>query len=72
MGIDLARGRERRSITATEAAEIDFMNIKQHEVDTGTGLLQSTQGYATVGLCMSGHIDKDIFKFRYMKFKKSN
>lgn len=61
MRMDLAGGRERRSITATEAAEIDFMNIKQHEVDTGTGLLQSTQGHAMVGLCRGGHMEKDIF-----------
>lgn len=63
MRMDLAGGRERRSITATEAAEIDFMNIKQHGVDTGTGLLQSTPGHATVGLCSGGHIDKDIYYF---------
>lgn len=29
MRIDLVRGQERRSATETEAAEIDFMNIKQ-------------------------------------------
>lgn len=43
MRMDLARGRERRSTTGTEAAEIDFMNIKEHGVDTGTGLPQSTR-----------------------------
>lgn len=58
MRMDLVGGQERRSTTATEAAEIDFMNIKQHEVDTGTGLLQSTQGHAAVGLCIGGHIEK--------------
>lgn len=61
MRMDLARGRERRSTTATEAAEIDFMNIKQQGVDTGTGLLQSTQGHAVVGLCMGGCIERDFF-----------
>lgn len=30
MRIDLAGGWMRRSATVTEAAEIDFMNIKQH------------------------------------------
>lgn len=49
MRMDLAGGRERRSTTATEAAEIDFMNIKQQGVDIRTGLLQSTQGHAIVG-----------------------
>lgn len=29
MRIDLVRGQERRSTTETDAAEIDFMNIKQ-------------------------------------------
>lgn len=43
---------------ATEAAEIDFMNIKQQGVDTGTGLLQSTQGHAAVGLCTGGCKEK--------------
>lgn len=34
MRIDLERGRVRGSTTATEAAEIDFMNIKQQGVDS--------------------------------------
>lgn len=34
MRMDLERGRVRRSTTATEAAEIDFMNIKQQGVDS--------------------------------------
>lgn len=54
MRMDLERGWERRSTTATEAAEIDFMNINQQGVDNGTGLLQSTQGHAMVGLRMVG------------------
>lgn len=33
MRMDLERGRVRRT-TATEAAEIDFMNIKQQGVDS--------------------------------------
>lgn len=61
MRMDLARGWERRSTTATEAAEIDFMNIKQQGVDTGTGLLQSTRGHAMVGFCKVGCIGKDFF-----------
>lgn len=60
MRMDLERGWERRSTTATEAAEIDFMNINQQGVDNGTGLLQSTQGHAMVGLRMGGCIEKYI------------
>ena len=46
MRMDLARGRVCRSTTATEAAEIDFMNIKQHVGSIqGTASLQSTQGH---------------------------
>lgn len=63
MRMDLARGRERRSTTATEDAEIDFMNIKQQGVDTGTELLQSTQGHAVVGLCLGGCIERNFFFF---------
>lgn len=70
MRIDLARGQERCSTTATEAAEIDFMNIKQQGVDTRTRLLQSTQGHAMVGLHIDGYIRKDIFFCRMPKYLK--
>lgn len=39
MRMDLAGGRERLCAIETEAAEIDFMNIKQQGVDSGTRLL---------------------------------
>lgn len=68
MRMDLARGWERRSTTATEAAEIDFMNIKQQGVDTGTGLLQSTRGHAMVGFCKVGCIGKDFFFCRISRY----
>lgn len=73
MRMDLARGRGRRSTTAIEAAEIDFMNIKQQGVDTGTGLLQSTQGHAMVGLCMGFFFCRmsTYLKFKVV-FKQSN
>lgn len=61
MRIDLVRGQECCSATATEAAEIDFMNIKQQGVDTGTRLLQSMQGHAVVALYLGGYMQNDVF-----------
>lgn len=72
MRIDLVRGQERCSATATEAAEIDFMNIKQQGVDTGTRLLQSTQGHAMVALYLCGYTEKDIFFAGYPDIWNSN
>ncbi len=76
MRMDLARGREHHSPKATEAAEIDFMNIKQQGVDTGTGLLQSTPECTTVGLCMGGCMDYFLQNIKKSEiklvFKQSN
>lgn len=67
MRIDLVRGQERCSTTETDAAEIDFMNIKQLGVDTGTRLRELT--CAVVGGYRGGHI-KQPFCTRYLKDSK--
>lgn len=47
MRMDLPGGWERHSTTATKAAEIDFMNIKQLIGSiSGTELQESTEGHS--------------------------
>ena len=53
MRMDLAGGPERRSTTTTEAAEIDFMNIKQQGSILGQGCYsqhRDTHLWVCVGL----------------------
>ena len=61
MRMDLVRGRERCSATTSEAAEIDFMNIKQQGSIPGQGCYRSTTG--THGLCIGRCMDRPLFHF---------